>query len=128
MAYPQELFCLDASHDNRTNDKKVWEDHWLQHLKDVALAIQCTCIMDWKDMTVKSNTSPNHDTGCRTSMEIHNATIYQLPTTVSVNSNTTIMMLQAEEGFDSKDNALPSCCRCLPFLAPLVTQTHVVFS
>ncbi|GFX10186.1 hypothetical protein TNCV_1865841 [Trichonephila clavipes] len=43
-----------------------------------------------------------HDTGCRTSVEMHNATVQQPLTSVYLNSNLTIVMLQAEAGYVSK--------------------------
>ncbi|GFV35925.1 hypothetical protein TNCV_2866841 [Trichonephila clavipes] len=48
---------------------------------------------------MKSNTTPNHDTGCRISGGMHNAAVQQPLTKVSSNSNPIIVMLQAEVGF-----------------------------
>ncbi|GFS54874.1 transposable element Tcb2 transposase [Trichonephila clavipes] len=44
-------------------------------------------------------------------------------TTVSLNSNPIIVMLQAKGGFVSKHNVIPFRCVCLPFIAPLAVQT-----
>ncbi|GFY20125.1 hypothetical protein TNCV_2148181 [Trichonephila clavipes] len=74
----------------------------------------------------KSSTTLNHDTGCRTSMAMHNATFHQPLTKVSPNSNPTIVTLQAEEGFVSKHNVVPFRCPRPSFIAPLVVQTIVV--
>ncbi|GFX97647.1 hypothetical protein TNCV_2842071 [Trichonephila clavipes] len=48
-----------------------------------------------------------------------NATVQQLLTTVSPNSNPTIVMLQTEAGFISKHNIIPFRCSCPPFITPL---------
>ncbi|GFX23332.1 hypothetical protein TNCV_4936471 [Trichonephila clavipes] len=71
----------------------------------------------------------NHNAGCRTSMAIHNATIHPSITKLSLspNSNTTIMMLQAVEEFFSKHNVVPFRWPCLPFISPLATQIRVIF-
>ncbi|GFX46361.1 hypothetical protein TNCV_238231 [Trichonephila clavipes] len=74
---------------------------------------------------MKSNNTPNQDTGCRTSVAMRNATVQQPLTTVSGNSNPTILMLQAEAGFISKHN-IPFRCSCSSFITPLVVQTPVV--
>ncbi|GFW29464.1 hypothetical protein TNCV_744061 [Trichonephila clavipes] len=42
------------------------------------------------------------------------------------NSNPTIVMLQAEAGFISKHNAIPSRCPCVPLIELLAAQMHVV--
>ncbi|GFY26295.1 hypothetical protein TNCV_24931 [Trichonephila clavipes] len=44
-----------------------------------------------------------------TGLAMHNATVQQPLTTVSSNSNTTIVMLQAEVGFVSKHNVAHAC-------------------
>ncbi|GFT74168.1 hypothetical protein TNCV_2717071 [Trichonephila clavipes] len=77
-------------------------------------------------MAVKSNTTPNHYTGCRTSVAMHNATVQQHLTVVSPNSNPTIVILQAELRFVSKHNVALFRCPCPPFIATLVEQTPVV--
>ncbi|GFU61416.1 hypothetical protein TNCV_492491 [Trichonephila clavipes] len=59
---------------------------------------------------------------------MHNATVQQRLTTVSTNSNPTIVMLQSEAGFFSKHNVVPLRCQCPPFIAPLAVQTPVDFS
>ncbi|GFU77274.1 hypothetical protein TNCV_4853751 [Trichonephila clavipes] len=80
-----------------------------------------------KGATVKSNTTPNHDTRCRTSVAVHNA-IVQIPlTTVSPNSNSTIVMLQAEAQFVSK-HIVPFRCPLPPFIAQLAAQAPAVSS
>ncbi|GFT32882.1 hypothetical protein TNCV_5039161 [Trichonephila clavipes] len=77
-------------------------------------------------MSVKSNTTPNHHTGCKTNVAMHNATVQQPLTTVSPNSNPTIKMLPAEAGFVIKHYAVPLHRTCPPFIPPLVEQTPVV--
>ncbi|GFX53402.1 hypothetical protein TNCV_2946411 [Trichonephila clavipes] len=101
----------------------------LQYLRDVELSVQCTGNEYQKGAAVKSNTTPNHDTGCRTNMVVHNATVTQPLTTVSLNSNSTIVVLQVEERFVSKHNVVPIRCPCPPFVTPsLVTQTALISS
>ncbi|GFX02381.1 hypothetical protein TNCV_2285481 [Trichonephila clavipes] len=106
----------------------VWEDNGFQHLRDVALAIQCICNAYKRVAAVKSNTTRNHDTGCRTNVAMHNATVRQLLPMVSPNSNLTIGTLKAEAGFVSKHNVIPFRCLGPPFIAPLEAQTPVVSS
>ncbi|GFW88677.1 hypothetical protein TNCV_2833381 [Trichonephila clavipes] len=77
---------------------------------------------------VKSNTTPNHDTGCSTSTAMHNETVQQPLTTVSPNSNPTIVMLQAEARFASKHSVAPFRYPCPPFIVPLAVKTPVVSS
>ncbi|GFX98657.1 uncharacterized protein TNCV_1502351 [Trichonephila clavipes] len=79
----------------------VWEDKGLQHLRNVALAVQCIDNAYQKDAAVKSNTTPNHGTGCRTCVAMHNTTVQQPLTTVSPNSNPTTVMLQAQKWYSS---------------------------
>ncbi|GFV93413.1 hypothetical protein TNCV_1987291 [Trichonephila clavipes] len=79
-------------------------------------------------MAVKSIPPPNPDTGCRTSMTMHNATVQQPLTTVSANSNPTIVMLQAKVLFASKHNAVPFCCPYPPLIAPLAAQMPMISS
>ncbi|GFW68984.1 hypothetical protein TNCV_2918821 [Trichonephila clavipes] len=57
---------------------------------------------------------PNHDTGCKTSVVMHNGTVQQPLTMVSPNSNPTIMILQTEVGFVNKNNVVPfhGLCPC----------------
>ncbi|GFV36565.1 hypothetical protein TNCV_2260841 [Trichonephila clavipes] len=57
---------------------------------------------------------------------MHNATVQQLLTTVSPNSNLIMEMLQAEVGLVSKHYVIPFRCRIPPFIAPLEKQTPVV--
>ncbi|GFW21454.1 hypothetical protein TNCV_1532771 [Trichonephila clavipes] len=77
----------------------------------------------------KSNSSPSHDTGCRTSVAMYNATVQKpLTTTVSPNSNPTIVMFLAEARFVSKHNVVPFRCPCPPFITSLAKQTLVVSS
>ncbi|GFS62745.1 uncharacterized protein TNCV_3201871 [Trichonephila clavipes] len=57
---------------------------------------------------------------------MHNATVQQLLTTVSRNSNPIIVMLQAEARFVSKHNVVPFRCPCPQFITPLVAQTPVI--
>ncbi|GFX35044.1 hypothetical protein TNCV_2329841 [Trichonephila clavipes] len=59
---------------------------------------------------------------------MYNATVQQLLTTVYLNSNPTIMMLQAEVGFVSKHNVVSLHCPCPPFIPPLAEKTPVVSS
>ncbi|GFY14192.1 hypothetical protein TNCV_3613811 [Trichonephila clavipes] len=59
---------------------------------------------------------------------MHNATVPQPVTTVSLNSNTTIVVIQAVAGFVSKHNVIPFRSPCPLFIAPLMAQTPVVFS
>ncbi|GFW30672.1 hypothetical protein TNCV_456091 [Trichonephila clavipes] len=56
---------------------------------------------------MKSNTTPNDETGCRTSVAMHNATAQQSLTMVSPNSNPTIVILHAEAGFVRKHDVFP---------------------
>ncbi|GFY30622.1 hypothetical protein TNCV_3117841 [Trichonephila clavipes] len=53
---------------------------------------------------------------------MHNAAVQKPLTTVSLNSNPTIVMLQAEAGFVSKHNVVPFRCPFPSFIAPLVTK------
>ncbi|GFY23209.1 hypothetical protein TNCV_3764491 [Trichonephila clavipes] len=55
------------------------------------------------------------------------AEVQQPLTTVSSNSNPTIMMLQAKSEFVSKNNVVPFHCPCMPFIALLAVQTSMVF-
>ncbi|GFU94016.1 hypothetical protein TNCV_2391051 [Trichonephila clavipes] len=64
---------------------------------------------------MKSNTTPNHDNGSRTSVAMHNVTVQQSLTTVSPNSNPTIVM-QAEEA-----QRAPVMCVC----AIMLNDLHV---
>ncbi|GFV30344.1 uncharacterized protein TNCV_98191 [Trichonephila clavipes] len=57
---------------------------------------------------------------------MHNSTVQQSLTTVSPNSNPTIVMLQAETGLVSKHNVILSRCPCPPFIAPMVAQMPMV--
>ncbi|GFX80137.1 hypothetical protein TNCV_2107831 [Trichonephila clavipes] len=57
---------------------------------------------------------------------MHNITVQQPLSTVSLNSNPTIVGLQSEAGFVSNYSAIPFCCPCPPFISPLVVQTPVV--
>ncbi|GFY12538.1 hypothetical protein TNCV_2447291 [Trichonephila clavipes] len=77
---------------------------------------------------MKSNTTTNHDTGFRISVAMHIATVQQPLTMVSLKSNPTIVMLQAEEAFVSEHNVAPFRCPCSPFTKLLVAQTPVVSS
>ncbi|GFV90071.1 hypothetical protein TNCV_4377871 [Trichonephila clavipes] len=63
-----------------------------------------------------------------TNVAMHNAIVQQPLTTVSPNTNLTIVILQAEGGFISKHNAVPICCPCPPLIATLVAQKSVVSS
>ncbi|GFU47598.1 hypothetical protein TNCV_2443201 [Trichonephila clavipes] len=83
-------------------------------------------LLQQRGAVVKSNTTPNHDTGCRTSKAMHNATAQQPLTTVSPNSNPTIVMLLAEMGIVSKHNAVPFRCPCPVLIVPLDAQTLVI--
>ncbi|GFT24184.1 hypothetical protein TNCV_2064251 [Trichonephila clavipes] len=87
------------------------------------------CVLDGcGSVCVKSDTTPNNDTGYRTSVVMHNAIDQQLLTTKSPNLNLTILMLEAEAGFVSKHNAVLLRCSCLPFIAPMTAQMPVVSS
>ncbi|GFX55459.1 uncharacterized protein TNCV_267471 [Trichonephila clavipes] len=97
------------------------ESHGLQHLRDVALAVQGTGNAYKRGAAVKSNATTNHDTGCKTNVATHDATLQQPLTTVSPNSNPTIEMLQQkwdssvnEMTFDSVAHVCRSLhyCRC----------------
>ncbi|GFT96671.1 hypothetical protein TNCV_2144181 [Trichonephila clavipes] len=68
-----------------------------------------------RGVAVKSNTTPNHDTGCETSVSMPNATIQQSITTVSPNLNPTIVTLQDVVGFVSERNVVPFRYPCPPF-------------
>ncbi|GFW72393.1 hypothetical protein TNCV_704301 [Trichonephila clavipes] len=71
-------------------------------------------------------TVSNHDTGCRTSVAMRNATV-QLPLNmVSSNSNPTIVMSQAEVEFVSKHNIVSFRGPCPSFITPLAMQRPVV--
>ncbi|GFX01897.1 hypothetical protein TNCV_370861 [Trichonephila clavipes] len=57
----------------------------------------------YRGVAMKSNTTPNLDTCCRTTVVMHNATVKQQHlTTVSPNSNPTTVILQIEAEFVSK--------------------------
>ncbi|GFT56790.1 hypothetical protein TNCV_1268841 [Trichonephila clavipes] len=70
----------------------------------------------------------DHDTGCRTNVTMYNATVQQPLTTVSPNSNSTIVMLLAEARFFSKHNVVPFRYPCSPLITPLVAQMPAVSS
>ncbi|GFX19689.1 hypothetical protein TNCV_2075971 [Trichonephila clavipes] len=95
----------------------------IQHLRNEALAVQCTGNAYKRGATMKSNTTPDHDIGCRTIVAMHNATVKQPFISVSPNSNPTIVMLQAEAGFISRYDVVPFRCPCPPFIASLAVQT-----
>ncbi|GFW32530.1 hypothetical protein TNCV_676881 [Trichonephila clavipes] len=56
---------------------------------------------------------------------MHNATVQQSLPAVSLNSNPTIVKLQAEAGFISKHNVVPFRCPCLrdPSLPPVIPDS-----
>ncbi|GFV96498.1 hypothetical protein TNCV_1999501 [Trichonephila clavipes] len=66
---------------------------------------------------------PNQDTGCRTCVLGHNATVQ-----VSLNSTPTIVMLQAQAEILSKHNVVAFRCLCSPFIATLAVQTLIISS
>ncbi|GFY07371.1 hypothetical protein TNCV_5085561 [Trichonephila clavipes] len=79
-------------------------------------------------MAVKSKIPPQTIVlGTRTSVVMHDATVQQPLTTMSPNSNSTIVMLQPEAGFVSKQNVVPFRGPCPPFIA-LVVSAPVVSS
>ncbi|GFU64908.1 hypothetical protein TNCV_785591 [Trichonephila clavipes] len=63
-------------------------------------------------VAVKSNTTSNHDTVCRTSVAMHNATVQQPLAIVFSNSNPIIVTLQTEVGFVSKHDVFPFSGPC----------------
>ncbi|GFX22571.1 hypothetical protein TNCV_2785061 [Trichonephila clavipes] len=77
---------------------------------------------------MKYNTTPNHDTGCRTNVAIYNAIVQQLFTTIFPDSNPTIEMLKAEAGFVSKQNVVQFRYPWSQFIALLTAQKPVVSS
>ncbi|GFS89140.1 hypothetical protein TNCV_1258901 [Trichonephila clavipes] len=90
----------------------------------------CQSVLE-RGVVVKSNTTPNHNTGCRTSVAIHNTTVQQPLTTVFSNSNPTIVMLKARarrRGIPHKHNIVPFLCPCRSFITSLAAQTLVVSS
>ncbi|GFS67648.1 hypothetical protein TNCV_4363401 [Trichonephila clavipes] len=106
----------------------VLVDHGLQHLRDVALAIQCTENEFYRDAALKPNTNPSLDSGYRSTVAMHNAAVKQPLTTVSPNWNTTIVMLKSEVVIVSKRKVLPFRNPYLPFISSLAAQTPVVSS
>ncbi|GFW89183.1 hypothetical protein TNCV_2686161 [Trichonephila clavipes] len=62
-------------------------------------------------LAAKSNTIPNHDTGCRTTVVMNKATFQQ-----------------AEARFVSKHNSELFRCPSPPFIVPLAAQTFAVSS
>ncbi|GFU54222.1 hypothetical protein TNCV_3618781 [Trichonephila clavipes] len=92
--------------------------HTIKEAMDVSL----------RGVAVKSNTTPNHDTGCWSSVAMHYATVQQSLNTVSPNSNASIVMLQAKTGFVIKHNVIQFRCPCPSFIKPLTAQMPVVFS
>ncbi|GFU15690.1 hypothetical protein TNCV_1269131 [Trichonephila clavipes] len=107
----------------------VWKDHGFQRLRDVMLAVQCKGnAYRYRGATVKSNTTPCYDTGYKTSLAMHNATVQQPLTTVSSNLTLAIVILHAQAGFASKRNAVQFRCPCPPFIASLAAQSFVVSS
>ncbi|GFY06578.1 hypothetical protein TNCV_3524341 [Trichonephila clavipes] len=58
---------------------------------------------------------------------MYKATVQQPLATVSPNSNPTILMLQAKEGFVSKNKVVPFRCPCPSFIAPLALENKCGF-
>ncbi|GFW79252.1 hypothetical protein TNCV_2476591 [Trichonephila clavipes] len=56
---------------------------------------------------------------------VHNSTVQQPLTSVSPNSNPTILIWQAEVEFACKHNVIPFRCAYPPFIAPLMAQVSV---
>ncbi|GFX59167.1 hypothetical protein TNCV_936821 [Trichonephila clavipes] len=82
----------------------------LQLLRDCSVYQQC--VLEENGNEIQTPQKKNHDTGCRTSVAINNATVHQHFTMVSPNSNLPIVVLQAEVGVVSKQNVIPLCCPC----------------
>ncbi|GFU90284.1 hypothetical protein TNCV_2717421 [Trichonephila clavipes] len=97
----------------------------LQHLRDVALAVQYTGNPYLRNVVVKFNTTPNLHTGCRTSVVMHNTTVQHPHHGVS-NLKATTVMLQTEAGLAIKHNIVPFPCLYPLFIAPLAAQMPVV--
>ncbi|GFT87745.1 hypothetical protein TNCV_4000951 [Trichonephila clavipes] len=111
--------------------RKVWwsSRRTRRHsIKHVGLQQGCTGNAFERGVAEKSNTTPNHDTECSTSVAMQNAAVQQPLTIVSPHSNLNIVILQAEAGFVSKHNVVPFRCPCPPFIAPLAALTPVVSS
>ncbi|GFX41217.1 hypothetical protein TNCV_2219151 [Trichonephila clavipes] len=87
----------------------AWENHGLDHLRAIALAVQRSQLYQ-RGMEWKTNITPDHDIECRTNVAMHNATVQQPFTMMSPNSNPIIVMLQAEAGFVSKHNDIQFRC------------------
>ncbi|GFY24080.1 hypothetical protein TNCV_1011331 [Trichonephila clavipes] len=90
-------------------------------------------ILDVIEESVKE--TPNHEIPSnqsiiwrKTSVAMYNATLQQTLTTMSLNSNPTIVMLQVEAGSISKHNVFPFRCQWTPFIVPMAKQTPVVSS
>lgn len=77
---------------------------------------------------MESNTASNHNTQCMTSTSMHKVKVQQSLAMMSQDFNSTIRMLKAVEGFDSKNNVIPFKCLCLSFITPMPMQTPVVLS
>ncbi|GFX84492.1 transposable element Tcb2 transposase [Trichonephila clavipes] len=74
---------------------------------------------------VISNTAPYHNTRCRTSVVVHSAAVQHPLSTVSTDSNPTIVVLQTDASLVSKDNFIPFCHPHPSFIAPLAAETSV---
>ncbi|GFT48468.1 uncharacterized protein TNCV_3822531 [Trichonephila clavipes] len=75
---------------------KVRKDNWLQHLRDVALDLSSTGNAYQRIARVISNTAPYHNTRCRTSVVVYNAAVQHPLSSMSPDSNPTIVVLQTD--------------------------------
>ncbi|GFV34282.1 hypothetical protein TNCV_992031 [Trichonephila clavipes] len=64
------------------------------HRCSAGCSVHRQCVLEER-VAVKYNTTRNHNTRCRTNVAMHNAAVQQLLTTVSPNTNPTIVMLQS---------------------------------
>ncbi|GFT37206.1 HTH_Tnp_Tc3_2 domain-containing protein [Trichonephila clavipes] len=64
------------------------------------------CVLEGCGSEIRNN--PNYDTGCRTSVAVHNATVHQPLTTVSPNSNPRNLIQQQYSQSKSQKNFRPS--------------------
>ncbi|PRD28836.1 UNVERIFIED_CONTAM: hypothetical protein NCL1_31251 [Trichonephila clavipes] len=75
---------------------KVRKDNWLKHLGDVALDVKITGNAYKRSARVISNITPYHNTRYRTSVVVHNAAVQHPLSTMSPDSNPTIVLLQKD--------------------------------
>ncbi|GFW41543.1 hypothetical protein TNCV_4034601 [Trichonephila clavipes] len=79
-----------------------------------------------ESVRVISNTTPYHNTRYRTIVVVHNSDLQHPLSTVSPDSNPTIVVLQTDAELVSKDNFIPFCRPHPSLIVPLAAETSVV--